>query len=246
MASMEGLPTAFAVGTVHLESLNKAPLRRRQFEISISALREYKNAVLCGDFNFCSHRNYSGVGKLENDCIEECAPDYVDVWPALRGVDPGYTFNSDINRNIHQTEMMRYDRIIFKSGGESGNHFEPSNVGNPTSNSPPASALTAGDSSVWLSSTKERSASEWIATDIRLIGGIAGRPEAEPCGAEATTNTIGSGIAPSVPVDGFSTPPPMSNKRLHVDTCSSDPNQTIPGLFASDHFGLFATFTYRS
>ena len=40
------------VGTVHLESLNSAIIRRLQLAACVRELEGHRNAILCGDFNF--------------------------------------------------------------------------------------------------------------------------------------------------------------------------------------------------
>jgi hypothetical protein len=75
----------FCVGTVHLESLNNASLRKQQLEICRDTLDTYDYAVLCGDFNFCSFRNFGPAdgASLENDATRLILCDYLDIWPTL-------------------------------------------------------------------------------------------------------------------------------------------------------------------
>eukprot|EP00030_Apusomonadida_sp_AF-17_P004371 a509413_144.p1 GENE.a509413_144~~a509413_144.p1 ORF type:complete len:310 (-),score=87.81 a509413_144:227-1117(-) len=110
-----GAGTRLAVGTMHFESLDSAPLRRTQLELCARILSESADAVLLvGDFNFCSLRNFRPGGKLENDCIAEVAPEFCDVWAVLRPDEPGYTFDSEANPMIGQFERMRYDRVLAR------------------------------------------------------------------------------------------------------------------------------------
>mmetsp|Transcript_11503 Transcript_11503/g.17506 ORF Transcript_11503/g.17506 Transcript_11503/m.17506 type:complete len:419 (+) Transcript_11503:232-1488(+) len=136
--------THIAIGNVHLESLDNHMIREKQLQICHNELSRYTHSVLVGDFNFCSERNYvikSGE-PLENDSLAQFLPNYVDVWPALHpqqtdagnplSTPPrsnpstlGFTFNSDINKMINKHEVMRYDRILTKLGGESkATHIE--------------------------------------------------------------------------------------------------------------------------
>jgi tyrosyl-DNA phosphodiesterase 2 len=108
--------TTVGVGTVHLESLDSAPCRRSQLESCAQKLAAEGPAVLCGDFNFDSRRNYSGKGPLENDVLTEVLPDFVDVWPSLMGRVSGFTFDSDQNPMLRRSERMRYDRIMLRGG----------------------------------------------------------------------------------------------------------------------------------
>eukprot|EP00667_Euglena_gracilis_P018752 EG_transcript_19955 len=102
------------IGTVHLESLENAPLRAQQMALCGQALQHDRLAVLCGDFNFDSERNYSGRGPLENDGLAVALPGYRDVWPMLREGERGLTFDSAANPCIRQEEQMRYDRVCCK------------------------------------------------------------------------------------------------------------------------------------
>lgn len=118
-----------AVGTVHLESLNSHDVREEQMEICRRALGKYPSVILCGDFNFCSYRNYD-IRKvpLENDSLARILTGYVDVWPFLNPREKGYTFNSDINCNILQSEVMRYDRILFRQESTRSCVLEPRSI----------------------------------------------------------------------------------------------------------------------
>jgi endonuclease/exonuclease/phosphatase family metal-dependent hydrolase len=115
----------YAVGNVHLESLNSHPTREKQLQI------------LVGDFNFCSYRNFDkDQTPLENDSLTTYLAGFFDTWEyyqalsqtsVLNSVDASYespppkdaprpdaglTFDSAVNRNIKQFERMRYDRIM--------------------------------------------------------------------------------------------------------------------------------------
>lgn len=110
-----------SIGNVHLESLNKHPTREAQLSICAERLHTSSSfSVLCGDFNFCSYRNFhndEGESRLENDSLSQRLPVYGDLWLNLHKaeVDPGYTFDGTINSLISDpAERMRYDRIMFK------------------------------------------------------------------------------------------------------------------------------------
>mmetsp|Transcript_30097 Transcript_30097/g.39628 ORF Transcript_30097/g.39628 Transcript_30097/m.39628 type:complete len:302 (+) Transcript_30097:139-1044(+) len=102
------------VGTVHLESLNQHPYREAQLQLAKDVLDQCENSILCGDFNFCSYRNFVPKGKLENESLKEILPEYTDIWPLLRPEEKGYTYDSENNVMIHRYERMRYDRIVAK------------------------------------------------------------------------------------------------------------------------------------
>lgn len=126
---------SFAVGNVHLESLNSRPRRTAQLHVSGEVLRQYDNYLLCGDFNFCSYQNYGGSTEdLENDTLRQILPDMGDLWEVIHGQDNAfYTFNGQENRLVaDRDELMRYDRICFhfKDNGVSGPTMLPSSVVN--------------------------------------------------------------------------------------------------------------------
>jgi endonuclease/exonuclease/phosphatase family metal-dependent hydrolase len=52
---------------------------------------------------------------LENACLGELFPDFVDAWPAAHPLDPGFTFDTTRNPMITSGwERMRYDRVLFR------------------------------------------------------------------------------------------------------------------------------------
>ena len=115
-----------AIGNVHLESMASEQLRRQQLTICQKFLKKYTSAILVGDFNFCSERNFhthnSAKTPLENDVLQQVMPSYVDVWPFLHDMSPegerdlGYTFDSEVNHMISHPERMRYDRVMARCG----------------------------------------------------------------------------------------------------------------------------------
>jgi tyrosyl-DNA phosphodiesterase 2 len=102
------------VATVHLESLKHSPgLRAEQLAVIFPLLRAAgPDAVLVGDFNFCSS------WTAENANLD---PGFVDLWPALRGLEPGYTEDTGVNvmlRNVEsRTKRVRFDRVLLHSTG---------------------------------------------------------------------------------------------------------------------------------
>lgn len=103
-----------AVGTVHLESLASHPVREKQLRVCRRVLAPHSDALLVGDFNFDSHRNFSPPhNPLENEALVNIVPDFVDVWPALQS-DRGLTFDSAVNPYIGKSEQMRYDRVMVR------------------------------------------------------------------------------------------------------------------------------------
>lgn len=101
------------IGNVHLESLANAPLRKSQLQVC-SARLSNACSILCGDFNFCSEKNYDlSTTDIENSVLNECLPTFSDIWPALHPSLSGYTFDSNKNDMISRPERMRYDRILY-------------------------------------------------------------------------------------------------------------------------------------
>lgn len=102
------------IGTVHLESLNNQKLRKEQLKIINSVLTS-KHNIFCGDFNFCSYRNWDPNDmNLENFVLKEITPEYEDIWEKTQS-KKGYTFDSEVNKMLQHDEQMRYDRIMVKS-----------------------------------------------------------------------------------------------------------------------------------
>jgi len=103
------------VATVHLESLANHPTRELQLKECAIQLAAYPDAVLVGDFNFDSERNFAPPHEpLENAALSKHLPDYVDLWPSLRPGERGLTFDSSVNTYIGKSELMRYDRIMIR------------------------------------------------------------------------------------------------------------------------------------
>ena len=127
------------VGNVHLESLDNESFRRQQLITCRDYLTKNKMqqsssdeahtttvaAMLVGDFNFDSSQtwgdwdhNHPKYPKehLENNVLDEIMPNWVDVWPYLKGAkEPGHTFDGATNVCVrNKKEIMRYDRIMVK------------------------------------------------------------------------------------------------------------------------------------
>eukprot|EP00439_Symbiodinium_sp_Y106_P069543 s510_g11.t6 len=102
------------VGTVHLESLANPRMREEQLRQCAGILAPCSNAMLVGDFNFDSERNFKAPHEpLENDALS-LLQDFTDLWPTLRPGEPGKTFDSRLNPYIGEYEQMRYDRVMVK------------------------------------------------------------------------------------------------------------------------------------
>lgn len=108
-----------SIGNVHLESLSYHKLRVAQLDLCDKILSVHSNAILVGDFNFCSYRNYrESEAALENDSLKIALPGWIDIWPTLKDtvVEKGYTFDTDVNLMLvgKAHEQMRYDRVCCK------------------------------------------------------------------------------------------------------------------------------------
>lgn len=103
--------TRLAVATVHMESLvDSAPWRARQLEQIFKTLKGDRDAILMGDFNFCS------LWAEEQASLD---PQYVDVWSELHADKPGYTADTDLNLMLaafsKEKKTVRYDRMLVRS-----------------------------------------------------------------------------------------------------------------------------------
>ena len=113
-------PVVMKVGNVHLESLDNHSIRKIQLEKCSQLLKGPSDlVVLCGDFNFCSYRNFEPTKvPLDNNCLHRTIPQYEDLWSTLKpSSEPGYTYDTAVNTMIAATnfreERMRYDRIML-------------------------------------------------------------------------------------------------------------------------------------
>lgn len=113
-----------AVATVHLESLDSEPVRREQLAVAARALGGAARAVLMGDFNFDATRTWGEwrdedmarkPHELENAGLARVLPHFIDAWPAVRGAEPGLTFDGANNPYVRDPdERMRYDRVLAR------------------------------------------------------------------------------------------------------------------------------------
>eukprot|EP01121_Diplochlamys_sp_Union-15-3_P006997 TRINITY_DN1758_c0_g1_i4.p1 TRINITY_DN1758_c0_g1~~TRINITY_DN1758_c0_g1_i4.p1 ORF type:complete len:299 (-),score=35.49 TRINITY_DN1758_c0_g1_i4:32-823(-) len=94
----------FSVATVHLESLDNAPLREQQIKVIAAILKNSTHATVMGDFNFDAYTNIydqNKDGPLENLVLPKYVPDFIDVWSELHPHDKGYTYDSSVNTMLH-------------------------------------------------------------------------------------------------------------------------------------------------
>ena len=103
-------PMDLVIATVHLESLDSRVTREHQLKMIASNLKTYEeekgfSVLLCGDFNFCSRRNFSSTYKtaedgtdekdLENHAIDRTLPHYDDAWVMMMSDKESYGFTMD-------------------------------------------------------------------------------------------------------------------------------------------------------
>ncbi len=103
------LPTGtLQLGAVHLESRRPNGAARRVQMAEVTPFLDAGDWTLwVGDFNFC-------FSFPENDAIP---PHFHDVWPLLRGTDPGWTVDTERNSMTalekQRVKRVRYDRILM-------------------------------------------------------------------------------------------------------------------------------------
>jgi tyrosyl-DNA phosphodiesterase 2 len=100
---------SLVICSVHLESGKaKSKLRARQLRRVFRELGSAEDVLILGDFN---------MRDVENDRIR--AP-YIDIWPALRPCDDGFTEDTSINLmrydSKNKSRHVRFDRILLKGG----------------------------------------------------------------------------------------------------------------------------------
>ena len=216
-------------------------------QVSARTLADHPRALLCGDFNFDSQRNFSGTGPLENNCLEAVLPDFVDVWPLLRPADRGFTFDSERNPVIHKPERMRYDRVCVRKAtplDPDPNHPIPSDCSgsdhesalSPSSEPGPRRSSTATNSDsdpVPPANPPSEATPSLIPRSIKLLGTETLdhpvynlKPEPPP--------------APAPPPKKVQVARNLQINALQEGTALDPPRA---GLCPSDHFGLLAVFT---
>lgn len=105
------LACGLTIATVHLESTREeAPARAAQLRVIQPALARHDDVALVGDMNF------QPGDPLETAVLD---PALIDVWPALRPDEPGYTVDTDVNTMRMQVKSTpvrkRIDRVFVRS-----------------------------------------------------------------------------------------------------------------------------------
>ncbi len=98
------------VAVTHLESYkHSTQVRIAQLHAIYRFLEESENALIMGDFNFCS-------SWPENSLLDQR---YSDLWGVLRPDEPGYTEDTEINRMrafvTRKHKQVRFDRMLLRS-----------------------------------------------------------------------------------------------------------------------------------
>jgi endonuclease/exonuclease/phosphatase family metal-dependent hydrolase len=110
LAEFEAPAGVLAVATVHLDSMKLSrSIRGQQLAALFAELEPYDQALLLGDFNFCSS------WKEENSQLDRR---YRDLWSELCPGQPGYTEDTAINSmRLAQSKtpkQVRFDRILLR------------------------------------------------------------------------------------------------------------------------------------
>lgn len=112
LAELQVGAARLAVGAVHLESRrHNADVRGEQLAVILPILRAAApDAILCGDLNFDAEWE---------DEERALRGDLLDLWPALRGADPGYTVDTAANPmtawDKGHDKQVRFDRVLLRS-----------------------------------------------------------------------------------------------------------------------------------
>lgn len=98
------------VATIHLESMALGRERRVEQLHRIRAELTGDDVLLAGDMNF------GPDDDAENAALD---PTLADLWPVLRGADPGYTVDTAVNGMRYQLKdkrtQKRIDRVFLRS-----------------------------------------------------------------------------------------------------------------------------------
>lgn len=93
----------------HFESVrSNTETRIKQLGSAFRLLKESPRSVLVGDFN-------CGDDGPEQEAFDSA---FADLWPRLRGDDPGYTIDSDRNPMLRGKARARLDRVLCSAGLE--------------------------------------------------------------------------------------------------------------------------------
>jgi endonuclease/exonuclease/phosphatase family metal-dependent hydrolase len=228
------------VCNVHLESMNSASNRAEQLATASLFLQPGQSlhadtspihvAVLCGDFNFCSYRNYlkplptndAERALLENNVLSKTVPQLQDCWSLLYPNKKGYTFDSTNNdaciRSDGLTEQMRYDRVLVSPNTHFA-AFEMSLIGT-------------------------RACTDRF-HDVSNVPGRPSRPAHRAAGLKLDHNSDDESSIVSESTTGktvLQVSVPEDAEFVSDDERAKTPKKRRLSLFPSDHFGLVCLF----
>lgn len=106
------LANGLVVATVHLESMKESTLARAE---QLRLIQPYL-ASRCADVLLVGDMNFKPDDALETQTLDAS---FVDLWPALRPDDPGYTADTHVNTMRYQLKpshsRKRIDRAFLRS-----------------------------------------------------------------------------------------------------------------------------------
>lgn len=110
LAEVDTPDGVLAVVNVHLESMQfLEAVRAEQLAVLFQELEPYDQALILGDFNFCSSWPQEN-GRLDSR--------YSDLWAVLHPELPGYTEDTTLNSmrlaQTKKTKHVRFDRILLR------------------------------------------------------------------------------------------------------------------------------------
>ena len=209
---------------------------------------------------------------LDNACLAACLPGFVDVWPALRPAEPGYTFDSAANEMLPRYEQMRYDRLMARLPS-AARGWRPAAVELVGAAPCPAGPAPAGDRRALLRlrglplDVGYEDVLRWVRAAAAGGGAAAeagggwDRPAAVAFGHDRCLRGIGPGARPEgdtlwatveLPprvlqsaLDGEAAGGAVKGRVPAVDSCGWVEGRPAPPAWPSDHFGVLATLEWR-
>ena len=252
------------VSTSHFESLSSRDIREQQLGVAAEQLRPRADAadatshyaILCGDFNFCSERDFGKaapttaeqMAALENNVLARQLPSFIDCWPHVKPDDHGYTFDSTRNDIIVKFERMRYDRILA-----AGSRYRPAHVElvgtQPVPNTVYDDRVLAPMRPSKQRSTDQDGASSTSTNAALLNARSSLKPTATRVTQQDGSISIENGATASagpaaVSADSSdSSSDEQSDQEDDAPRCGTPPRKARR-VFPSDHFGIVCDFVW--
>lgn len=126
LTNTKSINRSICICTSHFESLNFHSIREEQLAVANNNMKDFDNAILCGDFNFCSYWNFNtmqsrGVSDakagLENDSLSVFLPEYDDLWPLLVCPEPAEEAGESPQDATDSVDASVSPRLIEKVKG---------------------------------------------------------------------------------------------------------------------------------